>query len=89
MAEFPDMTRVSNSRGLGALGAAVAVGGLAATAGYITYARREQRPLPKDLPLPIVRDPAGHGAYGAWRWGLLGLGATALAGGVLVFMLAA
>lgn len=85
----PARARLQGQRGMGVLGAAIAVGGVAATAGYITYSRRERRPILPGPPLKIVRDPEGAGAFGAWRWGLLGLGTTAFVGGVIVFMLAA
>ena len=84
----PARARLQGQRGMGVLGTAIAVGGVAATAGYLKYSRRERRPVPPG-PLKIVRDPEGAGAFGAWRWGLLGLGATAFVGGFLVFMVAA
>lgn len=92
----PDIEQPVNRRGVGALGASIAVGGLAATLGYLNYARRH-----KDVPdSPVYSRRADGvpdyfmrhysrdaGMYGAWRWGLMGLGATAFFSSILVFAL--
>ena len=84
----PDIGSPSNRRGLGVLGASLAVGGVAATLGYTTYARRH-KDVP-DSPIPFMQHYSRDaGTYGAWRWGLMALGTTAFFGGIIAFALGA
>ena len=93
----PDIGQPANRRGAAAVGVSLAVGGIAATFGYLNYARRH-----KDVPdSPVYTQRAdgpdyfmrhySHdaGIYGAWRWGLFGLGATALITSIAFFALGA
>jgi hypothetical protein len=86
----PDIGAPATTRGIAVLGTSAALGAIAATAGYYTYARRHRRHDKPDSPFPFMkRYSRDAGVYGAWRWGLMALGFTALMGGAVAFALGA
>lgn len=84
----PDIGQPATCRGLAVLGIISTVAAASATAGYVSYSRRHHN-VP-DSPIPFMRHYSHDaGIYGAWRWGLMGLGVAAIFGSMIGFALGA